>query len=188
MTHYKDGTFSLVETGTEGDLWDIYGTPDGHVYTGGWDYLKGIGNFLHIYQDQVDRIDKPELIYNNAKENATALAVYTTNDTLYACCGNGIYVQSVRDTSHWRVIEWNTIAEHFGQIKAMRGAGDNNIFAAGYFGTIMHYNGKSWKMLTEFDKTNNTVFFAASVTKNHVYIAGGDGNTYKAVIYVGTLH
>lgn len=179
LTEYRDGTFSLIETGTTGRFVDIHGNKDGYIYVGGWDLQQGIGNFLRIRDGEVIDVRKSFLEF--------ADAIYCSDDTVYAYGGGGVMIQSIKDTSHYRLVRTKSFADHIGWIKAMRGIGDNNIFAAGLFGTILHYNGKSWKRLSEWDETNRTTLSSIAMTERHVYIAGVNLLTGQAVIYKGTF-
>lgn len=113
--------------------------------------------------------------------------MYVCGDTLYAYVGNAILVQSTVDTMHYRYTAGRGTWPVYGFIESIRGRGNNNIFAAGAYGTILHYNGSSWKMVAIPTFDNPIMFRAITLSENYVYVAGKDVNTNKAIIYRSKL-
>ncbi len=182
LTRYYRGIFHLMETGTDVDLSDIYGADNGDFWTGGYQYWDLKNVFLYVTNDKVS----PLMRSANGKRFYGGKTIWISKDTLYADVGSGIYVQSVRDTNQWRFIHWPAIASPIGYMRGMRGSADNNIFCVGDFGSIVHYNGKSWYVYPFFSFSNNTTFYSVTVTKENVWCVGIDPQD-RAVIYHGKL-
>ncbi len=179
LTRYYRGIFHLMETGTDVYLSDIYGADNGDFWTGGYQYWDLGRAFLKITGGKVINVDRRFQFLG-------ASNVWVYEDTLYADVGTGVFIQSVRDTTHWRFMHWKEIAYPLGFIRGFRGSAHNNLFAVGDFGTIIHYNGKTWYMYPFFSLSNHTRFWSVTVTKQNVWCVGTDPQD-RAVIYHGKL-
>ena len=186
LTHYTNGQFRLIETWTDVPLNGIYGLDDHRIWTGGYTNTPPArGAFFRIKDGFSFPRWSPNLY--------GASAIYAFGDSLYTFNGRGFCIRSINDTSHWRYVEGESFADEIGWIEAMRGTGHNNIFAAGHFKTLIHYNGISWRMLFPFTSANKyteehrVVFYAVTVTERNVYAAGVNNVSGQAVIYKGTL-
>ena len=85
----------------------------------------------------------------------------------------------------WDGIKWkelNNISQSY--LMSIRGIAWNDIFVVGHFGTIMHYNGNTWKLYKEVEPTRSLVFRKVAYIKDHVFIIGDD-NKGQNYIYHG---
>lgn len=177
VTHFNGTTFKKIETGTSERFGDIYGSKEGTVWTGGYDHGDLSRAFVRIEGSKSASIDR--LAFDGCR------TLWISADTLYADVGTGIFIQSLRDTSHWRLLPMMTIAFPLGYIRSMRGTTDNDIFMVGDFATIIHYNGKSWYQYPFFSLSAQKSFRAVSVTQNTVFAVGFDEQN-RGLIYIGS--
>jgi hypothetical protein len=116
-------------------------------------------------------------------EGVTSL--WISSDSLYAYTAGYLYIQALYDTSHYRYINTTEVDEPDGYKVCMAGTGDNDVFMAGHFLTVVHYNGKSLRSYPELSrKFAGGVFNAIALTKDRVYLAGYTDRT-MAIIAVG---
>jgi hypothetical protein len=180
LTHFDGKKFELIETGTTCYLDDVYGTPDGKmVWVGGYQYWDLNHVFLQFSGGKFTSLERTDKMRG-------APNIWASKDSLYAQVGWGVYIQSIRDTNKWRLLGWYDTMYPLGWLRRMRGSADNNVFLVGDFGTIIHYNGKSWKMSEFFDLNRSLTFFSVSVLQSKVYVVGVDASN-QAVIYEGTM-
>jgi len=73
-------------------------------------------------------------------------------------------------------------------IVKVRGSNINNIFTAGDFGEITHFDGLTWQDISDFEVPNGKYRVLHSVwcTENKVFIVGEDEN--RAIVITGTIH
>jgi hypothetical protein len=179
LTHFDGITFQLIETGTSIYLLDVCGTADGIVWTGGlqnWDWSHA---FLQLQDGKFTSLER-------TKDIKGVSCMWASRDTLYANVSSGVYIQSINDTSKWRLLPWRGTVYPLGWVRGLRGSADSNIFVVGDFGTIIHYNGKSWHLYDFFDLNKSLQFWAVSVLPKKVYAVGIAENN-QAVIYEGTM-
>jgi hypothetical protein len=179
----NDGKWTRINSGTENALHDIYGDRKGQLWTGGYDFFDDSRTFLTVKDDRAYEMNVKDF-YGGPVHGHT---VYASGDTLYAFIGNAILVQSTVDTTHYRYTAGRGTWPVYGFIESIRGRGNNNIFAAGAYGTILHYNGRSWKMVAIPTFDNPIMFRAITLSENYVYVAGKNVNTNEAIIYRSRL-
>ncbi len=61
--------------------------------------------------------------------------------TLYSC-GGGVH--------RWNGTTWTKLFDHPNFLSRVTGTSDNNIFAVGHFGTVLHFNGHNWYQFQQF--------------------------------------
>ncbi|HLP18593.1 MAG TPA: hypothetical protein VK470_20205 [Bacteroidota bacterium] len=84
------------------------------------------------------------------------------SNTLYSG-GGGIFVK--KDNA------WQLMYLPRGYINSVSGTSDNNIFAVGDYGVILHYNGTDWYSLPVFNDSNNA-YYDIWTDGNEVFIVG----------------
>ena len=68
----------------------------------------------------------------------------------------------------------------------MRGTDKNDLFLAGEYGSVFHYNGKNWHLYTEL--LNDGIRFWCLATSPHLVVIGGEDNSgflRKGIIVIG---
>ena len=144
---YNGSQWTKIESGTDVNLTDIYGTPDGdEVWTCGWNNTDGHTVLIRIVNVQ------SEIIFdsfnpNNLPYNSFISSLWT-NGKLY------FWLTGVSDgaVKHSFLNRSFTKKESFGLQYApyrIRGTDLNNISLVGSAAMLWHYNGYSWKWYEE---------------------------------------
>jgi len=142
ITHYNGHSFTLMESGTDADLTDIHGFKDEKTgsalvwITGRKVLLQQINNRWN----QVWNIDNPLAIQQFFSHRVTAI-----NERFLVLC---VYNGPLRKNRIYLAVQENVsinqfLAEGITFDWSMSYDALNNIFIAGDFGNIEHYNGAS---------------------------------------------
>ncbi len=189
-----DGTeWKRMESGTNIDLWDIWGLSADNIWAvGHCGFLRfcedhnGEGVLLHYdgarWQTKASTTIPIEPPPPNMLTGALK-AVWSSQQTLYVPAGSGIYRESLRFGTG-RLEPWQQIAIPVGFTFGMHGLADNDVVVVGDAGSILHWNGASWRHYPFFDASlPQTVWSVSMATNGEVFAVGTrDG---KAIIYHG---
>ncbi len=75
----------------------------------------------------------------------------------------------------WNGKKWDELKNpSWSYLMSVRGTAWNDVFIVGHFGTIMHFNGKTWKLLTEVEPTRSLIFYKIVYIKDNAFIIGND--------------
>jgi len=166
IVHYTNGNWQKIESGTTSQIYDIWGIENPKhekiIYCGVLDVLLKLNQ-----QNEVLLIKLP---YNTYFWSVWFDSPYK----LYGS-GNGIYENS---NNKWDRVD--LLGDR--AVSKIRGIGYNNIFGAGTYGLIAHFNGWSWQSYN-IAETAQGAYTNLSV-KNRIMIAVGFNNG-KAIITVG---
>jgi hypothetical protein len=110
-------------------------------------------------------------------------SIWSANGKEWYVCGDGLHQTRSLDSS------WQSIAGlPSTYMESMRGNGPNDIFIAGDFGLMLHFNGSTWNDLTQQVNIPNCVFYAVGVKGNTVVAVGSvvtGGVAGGAIIVMG---
>lgn len=170
IVYYNGQNWQRLESGTDATIQDIYG-----VYKNNESYIlcpvstlsKEIA-LLRIHSD--NSISRQKWIY----QNRTLLSVWFKDRHSVFFCGGGVHVRN-RLGQYKEFTELPKIVTNH-----IRGQDINDIFVAGDFGLLAHYNGKSWRQYTKFDEVD--VFLSIDYKDDLAVIVGFEGS--QAVIYM----
>lgn len=99
----------------------------------------------------------------------------------YYVTGSGIYKKMrIQDLSPWQAIYPGVSSYH---MNLVRGNDINDIFLAGAFGEVLHFNGTSWKSYHQQTVIGNGSFWGLSVKGNIIVAVGDEG--YRAISTIG---
>jgi len=171
IARYLNGTWSKINSGTNLNINDIWGTFDneGNQYilctaynfaTGGEKKLLRIRNFV---VDEISWTGNRELY----------MVWFNSKYKIYAG-GEGLFNLT---NSNWKEEQ---LPPYF--IFSTRGDNHNNIFAAGGFGFCAQFNGLRWNMIEEVGLTSGN-YERLDIKGNAVALVGFEGNA--AVITIG---
>ena len=73
---------------------------------------------------------------------------------------------------HWNGKAWQTIKLNFEGLRAIWGKSSNSLYAVGYYGTILRYNGSTWSKMNSGTELNLKDIWGTSDTD--IYAVGGD--------------
>jgi hypothetical protein len=139
IVHYNGSSFSKIESGTTIMFQDIYGAIN--QKTGEQEILAICNqNYPHY-----------TAIYNISSNSATQISLSPIQEDLLSCwfipnkhyyvVGSGIYEKNKLSEINWRngPLDFTTYS-----VDKIRGNSLNDIFCAGAFGEILHFNGFRW--------------------------------------------
>jgi hypothetical protein len=162
------------------DVLDIYGAinnktgKDEIICTSSKVFTQFTGKLYQIINDKAI-----ELSYTGLPKVINS--IWFKPNRKYIIAGDGVYTKNNLAESEWKRIPGNVLEDNY-MSHTIYGEDYNNIFIAGAFGEIMHFNGYTWKnYLTE---TNNNGIYFRIVSKGNLVVAVGTANN-KAIITIG---
>lgn len=165
---YRDTIWSRININTALTINDIFGLSGNLIYMVGSNQDNWSSNFI-IYEDgQIRNIDFPDTCMQ---------AVYATAWNDVYLVGEGMLYYDGRKINDW---PWPDELP-MNLLQAVRGNGSNDIFLAGHMGTVIHYNGKTWRYYEDLFETN--ALYAISVTNSRIVAVGLGGQ--QGIIYHG---
>jgi hypothetical protein len=174
IVSYENGQWGRIESGTDVDLYDIWGDKDGTIWACGYSDDYSISALLRYNGNGIETV----YLGNSSDQN------------------NGFYIgpiSGVWGASYFRIymMNWSGIYTQANSNKfflekeitrfsdvgfGIDGTDDNNIFACGE-GFVGHWNGISYKEYPELYKDSRT-FYSVCVKGNTVCAGGTDYNGY----------
>jgi len=163
ITRYNGNTFTLMESGTMVDLLDVWGTPNGEVWACGYNssgedlghsiLLEKSGQSWTLRED--DRFtgngtppgDKP-------KDSYQTIWFPDRGDSLFVGTAWGVFKRKLNPESKSRLVyrrnSWFEFPPpEMGFPFRIRGTGSNDIWVAGDYCSLIHFNGSTWRQLPE---------------------------------------
>lgn len=177
IAHYNGTTWQKIETGTDINFRDIYGS------------VNKDNNEIEIIalasNSGINQRKKLVRINNQTVETLpdSGLADYLSTIWFISgrkyCIGGQGYYQSNTFGPVWE--RDNTIPQF--HITSIRGAGLNDIVLGGSFGLLMHYNGVNWMNYAYITASYFDVISEVAIKGNTIVAAGFKGS--KAVVMIG---
>ncbi|MCF8262797.1 MAG: hypothetical protein K9J12_18605, partial [Melioribacteraceae bacterium] len=157
IAHYQNGYWKKIESGTDVDLTDIYGSDDGnYIWTCGWDYQNGQSAIIEI------KSSSPRFIWNENTQNTYRGYLNTVwfdnhefwlggseirrQSPYYSKLGRSIYLTT---STGWKAFS----SDEF--IFSIRGFARNNVYLGGEDGGLYHFNGISFRKYIELHDSVN---------------------------------
>ena len=175
---YDGSAWQKLNSPTTLPITDIFGRTDSEsgeteIYcTASLEVFGQEKRLLQITGQQVKTINDKGLPFAIA-------GIWFSEDSGYYVVGDGIYYkENIQDTTAWVEIVPDITPFYSA---AIRGNHKNDIFITGAFGTVIHYNGKTWKNYRdrELPLMNDARFGSIDVKGNTVaaagYVAGNRG-------------
>lgn len=178
IAHYKNGSWTKIESGTTLDIYDIWGT-----------YNEKITEFeIYAVASKVLVNQEKKIIKINKTYNVTSLStngipsnltgIWFKNKVFYVV-GSGMFRKNdIESTSEWKAFHYGLTNYHISDI---RGNDYNDIIASGSFGELVHFNGINWKSYT--DETYMNGSWGGTIKENIICCVGLENN--KAIITIG---
>jgi hypothetical protein len=181
----KHERFEPIPTGTAKTIKSFAQAGPNEYYIGGWNHDSTGGIFHHVRDGMVTPIRRET---GRAHPITYATAIWASKERLHAVCPDFIYMQSLVNPAVWDTLHIPppTPDRIVGLPICAYGRADNDVFYAGGFGTVLHYNGRSLHVYSEIpQRFSNATFFEDIVTTpRHVFLVG-DRNGY-AILLKGT--
>lgn len=184
--HYDGVNFTVMETGTDIDLTDVWGTSETDVWACGVTRDTGGAIIIHydglnsstFYEPEPD----PYFFPDSTKISGPLVSIWTDSPKYVWLYTNfGIYKINAKDVTDYT---WN--GETFKHPKwptKIRGNHSKDIFACGAYTTIWHYNGISVHYYSEVNIFGK--FLALAVKGNLAVVVGYLYDYSSAIAVIG---
>ncbi|MDD5764742.1 MAG: fibronectin type III domain-containing protein [Candidatus Marinimicrobia bacterium] len=190
IVHYDGSTFTKMESGTDVDLTDICGDPNGEeIWVCGFDELKG-SVLLKKEQNEEFAIINSITSQTSLGQPGVISHIYQslwtdTNMNLFLAATGRVYVVSASSScSVQELIWWDYSGNQYPPLTTtITGTNSNDIFIAGYYSSIRHFNGKNWAYISP-EIEGETIWFKIRAFENMVVVVGMTGS-YQAVVARG---
>ncbi len=169
IAHYNGQSWQRIESGTELDIYDIWGD---------YNNRKSTYEILLVAAQHLVGPDRKILtIKNNSVEELSTSnisvgsldGVWFITGRKYYVVGNGIYKKNDLTEVAWDAT-LGTLTPYYSY--AVRGSSNKNIFICGSYGEVLHYNGFSWKSFRNTPGFFQADFYNIDV-KNEVVVTVG---------------
>lgn len=174
LLHYYNKKWQFIDIKTEIDINDIWGSMDDAT---GEPYILLPLSFKWTADDKRLLQLKPDNSISDEKwpnQNRRLNSVWFRNKRKVYVSGAGVFTRT--GFNQWK--EYTELPLIY--TDRVRGNNINDIFIAGDFGILAHYNGKTWR---EFSKYVEVDIFRGLAFKQNLAVAAGEENG-KAVIYM----
>ncbi len=172
IVHYDGSEFVEIESGTEVDLQNIDGTPDGdYIFILGYDDLhEPAGNtVLQLHENEVTELYYSDM-YNQGPYGATN-AVEVIGDTTYVKIQHGIWrFNYLTGASNFTLMD--ECCPGHGGVRSMVFNSLNDIFMANGVGVIFHYNGSTWQVDDWLHESRPTQIFDMAIHGDMITMVG----------------
>ena len=183
IAHYKNGSWSKIESETNLNIVDIWG--ENNSFINKTEIICGAANIFVNPGSELIKIkeDLTTEILDNTGLGQTFAPIWFKAGIRYSVVGDGLYEKTYKDTSTWKDLNSNrSITQYF--MECIRGSALNNIIVAGAFGEVIHFNGINWKSIKNTETTlNNGSYYRVAVKGNIVVAVGFDQS--QSVILMG---
>lgn len=175
IVHYNGNSWQKVESGTDVDLVDIWGTGDDDIWIAGLDLTTGQRSVL-LHYDGASMRKAYEYVppYPGLKpDRLTGIvnSVWTSSKKEVWVVDAGVF-QCPANTLGEGLLSWRP-SYIIGFLESLRGSASNNIFVVGHFGTMAHYNGSSWRHYFELSNfQTGPRLRALAVSERSVFAVG----------------
>jgi hypothetical protein len=158
IAHYNGTIWSNIESGTTSILNDAWGITNEQnktiVYCAASSFfVPGDKKILKIVDGKVDSV--------NWGKDVRLYSAWTNNENFLYVCGEGVFVNKF---GTWEQITLPPITTN-----SIRGNDINDVFAVGSLGTIFHFNGISWQVISSYTQKEN---YRVDFKNNIVAICG----------------
>ncbi|NCS89255.1 MAG: hypothetical protein AUK34_03895 [Ignavibacteria bacterium CG2_30_36_16] len=177
IAHYSNGQWSKIESGTDVNLRDVWGSPDGSiVWAAGFEdsygtvFLRNTGNGF----EKVLEITGPNMPHPPNEITHVFKSLWTDKtDTVYLGAIGRVYAAPKNTTGYAKENIWwdyENQTEYPPETKIIRGTAGNDIFVGGYLQSVSHWNGASWKGYLELE--GDGTWYSMAVKDNLIITVG----------------
>lgn len=183
IAHYKNGSWSKIESGTDLPINDIYGSAN--PFNGKTEVICVVSDafintglkVIKIYEN-----DSSEFLNNNGLKWSIG-SIWFSAGVRYYIAGSGLYEMTYSETNLWRDLNLNRSITQY-HMDCIRGNKLNDIIVTGAYGEVLHFNGLSWKSLRNSStELSYGSYFKISIKGKMACMVGYDDR--KAVILLG---
>jgi hypothetical protein len=187
ITHYNGSTWKLMASGTDTDLLDVWGSPDGNaVWTCGNEDFKPttlLNKTNNLWNKVYEDIDN---IFNIREDTLSGMFVsglQFSQRKMFILSSSGLYSYSF--IGNKKINRLSFTNNYFpGFPRRIRGNDENDMFITGDFFMIAHYNGLTWRYFSELSGSGR--FWSIDLKDNIVCAVGNDADFFtKGIIVMG---
>jgi|SRR5690554_159824 len=176
IVYYKNGQWSRIQSGTDINLRDVWGSPDGSIiWAAGFEdsygtvFLRNTGNGF----EKILEITDPNMPHPPDQITHVFKSLWTDKtDTVYLGAIGRIYAAPKNTSGYAKENIWwdyNQL-ELPPETNIIRGTAGNDIFVGGYLQFVRHWNGASWKRYEEIE--GDGTWRGMAVNKNLIIAVG----------------
>ncbi len=152
IVHYKNGNWTKLESGTDVNLLDVWGSPDGSVvWACGYDRAKP-GTFLLRSTVAILKwlmMEQQMSLRYCRIQSRSMTSVYTLNGKrIFICTTSGVYNAPSNTKKEGKRLSF-TSGQFPGLPNRLGGNGINDFTIVGEYSFIGHYNGYDWRYFDE---------------------------------------
>ncbi len=174
IVHYNGTLWTKIESGTDVSINDVFGIID--QFSNQKKVFCAVSNVFGGGEHKILTIDENNKIDSlNWNLNRRIASVWSSNGWIVYTSGGGVFNNK---SGNW--VE-ETIPLNYTNM--IRGNGLNEIFVAGDFGLLAHFNGASWKVYEEFQQLPAAALYSITVKDNMLTAVGFSEE--KALVVLG---
>jgi len=157
IVHYDGTNFTLMESGTDTPIIDIWGTDENHIWATAYDnsiddtHPEGYESVTLFYDGTSweKLYVHPDGYWPDVTDSISGgmTSVWAFEDTVYICSASGIWAKPVNGNPgvlhRPGFVTW-------AYLKSIHGNGYNDIFISTKFSQIYHFNGTNWKKIETY--------------------------------------
>ena len=176
IAHYDGSKWTMIESGTGADINDIFGAINSS--TGETGIYVVASSILYNPERKFIKIVDNKIVYQKDFEYEIFLS------SVWLAAGRKIYVTTWNgkiytfNNNHWKILDYKT---EYAQTH-IRGTDYNDIFVAGSFGFLTHFNGVTWKQITDVNQISS-VISSIDINNKTIVVVGTLGS--KATVKIG---
>jgi hypothetical protein len=178
ISHYDGSVWTLINTGTDLNINDIYGSWNNK--SNQYDILAVASNVLESFDRKILKIsgnDASNIISNDISYELSSL--WFKPNRKYYVIGGGMYEKNNINETIWKnnPLDITTYYTY-----SIRGNDINDVFAVGAYGEVLHYNGTNWKSFKNETRIDGNLY--SVFVKNNLVVAVGQ-TSRKGIILIG---
>jgi len=178
IAHYNGSSWQKLESGTDLPIQDIWGSSASgnlEIICIASDHIHNLGKkVLRISDNQVEALPDSGLSWSLS-------GIWFISNTFYGIVGDGAYFSNKLGAVWQRDTTFPSLYKD-----AIRGQGVNDIFIAGSFGLVSHFNGLTWHHYTGIEVPSISGRYNAVSFRGNTVVAVGYRDSEHAIILMGT--
>jgi hypothetical protein len=181
IAHYSSGTWTKIESGTDVELLDVYGTPDGkEVWTCGWNSSTGEGIILRKENSGWETIWHSTQTTPSFYDGELLGSLWTDGQREYWITGSGdVFRHSITNNN---VLKHEAVS--LGNYAyRIRGTAKNDVMLAGDAEMVWHWNGVTWYKYNDLYNINDRLYSLA-VSSQIVIAVGRTYSTFPGPAFI----
>jgi len=173
IAYYDGNTWQMLSSGTDVNLLDVNGTPDGStVWACGWeDFTPTV--LIRIRGTVAEKIYEKHYPYQLRADSVSGDLIGVCSPSgqyLFVCSSLGLYRCPCVTKGEGKRLSF--VPDYFpGFPYGMRGSSDNDLFVVGTYNFIAHYNGSTWRHYDELMSQEG--WFRSVDAKGNMVVAVG---------------